>query len=70
MAKKPSKKSSYVIVASNVLPATVIPGTNVVAEASYRNDRHPDGPGSSDGEPGVQDAQQVKAFGDAQLVLH
>ena len=51
MAKKPSKKSSYVIVASNVLPATVIPGTNVVAEAAYRNDRHPHGPGPWDGEP-------------------
>ena len=51
MAKKPSKKSSYVIVASAVLPTTVIPGTNVVAEAAYRNDRHPDGPGPWDGEP-------------------
>ena len=50
MAKKPTKTRAKPLTVST-LPPAVIPGTNVVPEAAYRNDRHPIGSGPWKGEP-------------------
>ena len=50
MAKKPTKTRAKALTVS-ILPPAVIPGTNVVPEAAYRNDRHPIGSGPWKGEP-------------------
>ena len=50
MAKKPSKTRAKAL-AVNTLPPSVIPGTNVVPQAVYRNDRHPIGSGPWNDEP-------------------
>lgn len=50
MAKKPIKSRAKALTVST-LPPAVIPGTNVVPEAAYRNDRHPIGSGPWKGEP-------------------
>lgn len=50
MAKKPTKTRTKALAVST-LPPAVIPGTNVVPEAAYRNDHHPIGSGPWTGEP-------------------
>lgn len=50
MAKKPAKTRAKALTVST-LPPAVIPGTNVVPEAAYRNDHHPIGSGPWKGEP-------------------
>ena len=50
MAKKPTKTRAKALTVS-ILPPAVIPGTNVVPEAAYRNDRHPIRPGPWKNEP-------------------
>lgn len=50
MAKKPAKSRATALTIST-LPPAVLPGTPVVPEAAYRNDRHPTGSGPWSGEP-------------------
>ena len=50
MARKPTKTRAKALTVSALTPA-VIPGTDVVPEAAYRNDHHPIGSGPWKGEP-------------------